>query len=301
MPNNIISDEPDRPVAVVLARRTADATQYFADEPASVSPVSPAAASASSPAAIGSDPLAADSTPPPGSAGIKLPELPGSIASGEGLVASIVPGTGRGRPKILPGIDDAAILAADAAIPREGVPTGPTAKLALFGAAAEGRSFVFVIDRSQSMGGDGLGAISEVAKELEVQLASISPDQTIQAVAYNQTAIYFTGRELLPADDANKKALSRWVSDLAAFGPTEHERALVAALKLKPEVIFLLTDGGDPELNAGQFRVIREQAAGRTTIHCLHFERGSPDPDSFLRRLAAENRGSYVYIDMSRR
>ena len=224
------------------------------------------------------------------------------MSSGDGLVAAVQPGTGRGRPKILPGLDDAAILAEDAAIPREAVPSGPTAKLSLFGsAAAEGRSFVFVIDRSQSMGGGGLGAISAAAKELAAQLGRLTPEQKFQVVAYNQSAVYFRQRELLAADDANQKALVRFVSDLAAYGPTEHQRGLLAALKLKPEVIFLLTDGGDPHLDPGQLRVIHEAAGGRTTIHCLHFGSGPADPDSFLRRLAAENRGSYLYIDMSGR
>jgi hypothetical protein len=302
VPPKGIEAETVRPAAIVLARRTASATQYFADEPENTSP---SAASASSNSAAsrpaGGDPLFSDASPPP-IAGVKLPELPGVLASGDGLVVVPQPGTGRGKPRILPGVGDAEILAADAAIPREAVPMGPTAKLALFGSAeAEGRSFVFVIDRSQSMGGDGLGAISAAAKELAAQLTALSPEQKVQAVAYNQTPVYFSGRGLLAADEANKKTLIRWVSDIAAFGPTEHERGLLAALKLRPEVIFLLTDGGDPEMHAGQFRVIREEAAGRTSIHCLHFGRGPADPDTFLRRLAAENRGSYVYIDMNTR
>jgi Ca-activated chloride channel family protein len=67
-------------------------------------------------------------------------------------------------------------------------------------------------------------------------------------------------------------------------------------------VIFLLTDGGDPVLHAGQLRQIREEAAGRTSIHCLHFGRGEAGAEpGFLKRLAAENGGSYVYIDMNRR
>ena len=58
--------------------------------------------------------------------------------------------------------------------------------------------------------------------------------------------------------------------------------------------------GGDPPLDLGHLRTIREQAAGRTSIHCLHFGRGPlRDSYNFLARIAGENRGSYVYIDMN--
>ena len=209
-----------------------------------------------------------------------------------------------GRPAIGPVLDEAALRAADAAIPREPVPTGPTARLALFGAAAEGRSFVFVIDRSASMGAEGLGVIQVAAKELAAQIHSLTLEQSFQVVAYNQSLTHFQGRELLPASDENQHRLVRFVADLAAFGQTDHIRGLLAALKLKPEVIYLLTDGGEPQPDSGQLRVVREQAGGRTTIHCLHFGRGAAGETAglgFLSRLANENRGSYVYIDVNGR
>ena len=199
-------------------------------------------------------------------------------------------------------IDEAAILADDASLHRPALPNGPKVKLSLFDAPpAEGHSFVFVIDRSASMGSGGLGAIGAAAKELEAQLGSLTGDQLFQVVAYNQSAVYFTGRELVPASEGNKQALVAYVRNLADFGQTEHERGLVAAFRLKPEVIYLLTDGGDPHLKPGQVKYLREQAGERTTIHCLHFGTGSEDaipPDHFLRRLAAETRGSYAFISV---
>ena len=108
--------------------------------------------------------------------------------------------------------------------------------------------------------------------------------------------------DFLSASEENQHKLVRFVADLAAFGQTEHTRGLLAALKLKPEVIYLLTDGGEPALDLGQLRIIREQAAGRTSIHCIQFGRGPVgEAASFLQRMAAENRGSYVYIDVNGR
>jgi hypothetical protein len=294
--------ETERPAGIVLVRREANETQYFSDDPRH-EPLEPAdAAAAASPGGRTAAVVLPASQPPPLAAGITLPSLPRAIVGGEGLVASPQPGSGRGRPVILPGLDDEAIRASDAAIPREVAPTGPTAQLSLFGSAsAVGRSFVFVIDRSQSMGGEGLGAISAAAKELTVQLEQLTAEQKFQVVAYNQS-VALLDRDLIPADETNKQRLVRFVADTAAYGQTEHLRGLLAALKLKPEIIFLLTDGGEPLLDNTQLRSIRESAGGRTSIHCLHFGRGpAPEGEHFLQRLAAENRGSYVYIDMNRR
>jgi len=198
---------------------------------------------------------------------------------------------------------EAAILAEDAKIPRPKVPTGPQARLSLFGSSqALGRSFVFVIDHSNSMGGAGLGAIHAAAKELEARIDQLTDQQTFQVVAYNQSIAWLTGQELIPATSDNKRKLVAFIDALAAYGQTEHRRGLLAALRLKPEVIFLLTDGGDPPLDAGQLKLIRDAAAGGTTIHCVHFGRGpTSDRGSFLARLARDNGGSYVYVDMKGR
>jgi hypothetical protein len=290
--------EADRPAAIVLVSRGAENVSYFSEDQTRPADSAPSASAAGG--ALANDALT-DSAPP--DAGIKLPDLPGGLMSGQGLVPAVAPGTGRGRPKLpFSTIDEEAVLAADALVPREVQPTGPTAKMSLFGSAAEGRSFVFAIDHSQSMGGDGLGAIAAAAKELAAQVTTLTSEQTLQVVSYNQTASYFSGRELIAASDENKAAIVRFVANLSAAGPTEHERGLRAALALKPEVIFLLTDGGDPHLKPAQIRTIADLAGTRTTIHSLHFGRSKEDEapaDHFLRRLATTTRGSYTFIAMS--
>jgi hypothetical protein len=106
---------------------------------------------------------------------------------------------------------------------------------------------------------------------------------------------------MLPATVGNKQQLIDFVKSLPAFGATEHEVGIFAALKLQPDAIFLLTDGGDPMLNSGQLKSIRAAAKG-TTIHCLHFGSGAKrDERSFLQILAEYTGGGYLYIDMAER
>jgi hypothetical protein len=296
-------EEADRAATIVLASRSPAKTEYFAEAASASAERHEVLRPAAEAAAAGGSSLPSPE-PPPAIVGMALPELPGALPPGEGLVVAAEANAGRSRGRVLPpGIDDAAILAEDALIPREYVPTGPTARLSLFGSAqAEGRSFVFVIDRSKSMGGGGLGAIEAAAKELEAQIGRLTEQQTFQVVAYNQSAAFLGERKLIAASEPNKERLIDFVKNLAAFGQTEHYHGLLAALRLKPEVIFLLTDAGDPHPGAGQLRAIREQAGGRTSIHCLQFGSGPlSESNNFLARLAAENRGSYAYIDMGGR
>jgi hypothetical protein len=236
-----------------------------------------------------------------------LPDVsqhPGVYLSGDGPGDAIVLHRG-GRPMLLPGFGDEEILRADALRNQPAGPSGPKAVVRLFGTvAASGRSFVFVIDRSKSMGGAGLGAISHAQKELLRELDRLTPEQTFQIVAYNHRRTQMSDRSLLPASEENVAAAEKFLSGIAANGPTEHDLALLAALRGKPDVIFLLTDGGDPFMNAQQIRTITTGAAGRTEIHCIHFGFGPPRDDEgarFLQKLARLNDGIYGYVDMSQR
>ncbi len=297
-------EEASHPASIVLARTTASAkTDYFTPDEKRPPETDSAAASADANSSELSVSLPTADSPPP-SALARLPELPGRLApSGETIVLKPQSTGGSGKSiSRLTAADKAAILAEDAARPRTAGPTGPEAKVSLFGSGeAVGRSFVFLIDRSQSMGGDGLGAIEAAAKELATSVANLEETHKFQVIAYNQKPLYLTGRELLPATAGNKQQLIDFVKSLPAFGATEHEVGIFAALKLKPDAIFLLTDGGDPMLNSGQLKTIRASAKG-TTIHCLHFGSGPRGGEpSFLQTLASSTGGSYLYVDMAER
>jgi von Willebrand factor type A domain len=250
--------------------------------------------------------MLANEPPPPGASGISLPSPNELVIAPDSVASASLSRAGSGRLKLpFSLIDEAAILADDASQHRPGLPTGPKATIRIFGSPpVEGHSFVFVIDRSASMGAGGLGAIGAAAKELAAQLGSLTADQKFQVVAYNESSVYFTGRELIPATDENKQKLVSYIANLGDYGQTEHERGLLAALRLKPEVIFLLTDGGDPHLRPGQINFLAEQAGARTSIHCIQFGTGTADAipaDHFLRRLAAETGGSYAFITVAGR
>jgi hypothetical protein len=198
---------------------------------------------------------------------------------------------------------EAAAVAAERAALEALMPQGPTTKVSVFGsAAAEGRTFTFVVDRSASMGEDGLGMLAVAQTQLEAAVAGMGPTHRFQIVAYNQRPTYLGPKQMTPATEDNKKLVKQFFLTLGAYGGTEHEIALVTALAAKPDVIFLLTDGGDPYLHAGNIRRLWELARGTTTIHCIQFGRGPPigEAAAWMKRLAEGTGGGYTYVDVNR-
>ena len=156
-------DDAARSGEIVLARREANETRYVnaSDERHEVlRPVTDASATTSAGLAV--------TDPPPLLAGIKLPELAGNVPIGDGVVGA-VPQTGSGRGH--PSAGQCGCRSCDScrgrAYSSRKNPDGTDGGVSLFGSQpAEGRSFVFAIDRSNSMGSEGLGAIQAAAKEL---------------------------------------------------------------------------------------------------------------------------------------
>jgi hypothetical protein len=198
---------------------------------------------------------------------------------------------------------EAAAVASERAALDALIPQGPTTKVSIFGSAkAEGRTFTFVVDRSASMGEDGLGMLGVAQTQLEAAVAGLGPTHRFQIVAYNQRPTYLGPKQMTPATEENKKLVKQFFLTLGAYGSTEHEIALVTALAAQPDVIFLLTDGGDPYLHAGQIRRLWELARGKTSIHCIQFGAGPPlaEAADWMKRLAEGTGGSYTYVDVNR-
>ncbi len=233
---------------------------------------------------------------------ISLPALEtGAIAANAGLVQSPRL-TVSGRSRIPSGLDPSAIFAEEAARKQALAARGPSTNLGLFGSdQASGRSFVFLIDRSKSMGGAGLGAMTAAENELVRAVQHLKPNHKFQIIAYHHQCVFLhKKRSLILATEENKQSIRGYLSGLAAFGATEHLTGLLTALRLAPDAIFLLTDGGDPHLSAVELARIAKLAAGKTAIHCIQFGSGPRQGEAnFLERLAAYCDGGYGYVDMS--
>ena len=196
---------------------------------------------------------------------------------------------------------DLKLIESDQRLLRSRAPQGEPATISVFGSGRmTGRSFVFVIDRSHSMGSQGLGVIMAAREELSAAINQLEPHHYFQIVGYHENTVTMSNRQLLPASPSNKLMVPGHIANLSAFGATNHENGLIAAAAFKPDVIVFLTDGGYPELNSGQLAMIHRIVPRNCQIHCVQFGVGSQQKKiNFMTRLADQNDGTFRYIDVT--
>ena len=177
------------------------------------------------------------------------------------------------------------------------------ARTSVFGATGVGYKFVYVFDRSSSMAVDHGRPLKAVKAELLASLKDLDSVHQFQIVFYNEKPTVFnpggSGR-LAFANQANKDRAERFIDRITADGNTQHDTALKLAIRLRPDVIFFLTDGDDPKLSRSQLDQIQRMASG-IAIHAIEFGQGpKPAAKSFLATLAEDNGGQYVYVDLAK-
>jgi von Willebrand factor type A domain len=165
-----------------------------------------------------------------------------------------------------------------------------------FPEAGTGRSVVFVIDRSLSMG--MYGALATARAAVLNALAQLPSGVRFQIVLYNRKAdlLYLRGATTLTLlDEEVRRDVERALADLDAVGSTDHVEALRVGLRLRPDVLYLVTDAGD--LRAAEAdavaRLNTQLTQGRTCIHTIELSRRPEQPDNPLRRVAVLNHGTY--------
>jgi hypothetical protein len=176
------------------------------------------------------------------------------------------------------------------------------ARTGMFGTTGVGRKFVYVFDRSASMGGSGQRALRAVKAELVESLKNLDTVHQFQIVFYNEKPTVFNpggaAGGLSFATQPNKDRALRFIETIVADGNTRHDTAIKLAIRLRPDVIFFLTDGDDPKLTRRELDQIQRTASG-ITINTIEFGPGpKPAEKSFLATLAEENDGQYVYVDL---
>jgi hypothetical protein len=296
-----VKSEPERIAGIVLTVRESDSETEYLD-PSDIQPVED---SADAVTATTQQNFAADAPPSMSdtSASPKI-SLPGFEfnQSNDAMQMAADQNDGQSQQPYRLTEADKKLIAADQAYFDSLKPAGPETSISVFGGGRmQGRSFVFLLDRSKSMGSGGLGVLSIAGKELATAVANLKPHHTFQILGYNSRTAPMKVPRLLPATDEHKLAVPKFIQDMVAFGKTEHEFALMSAISYRPDVIVLLSDGDDfGGMTDGKLKKIRQTTRGAVQIHCVQFGLGPAKAvTNFMQKLAQQNGGSFRYVDVN--
>ena len=166
-----------------------------------------------------------------------------------------------------------------------------------------GNNFVFVLDRSASMK-EYYNFLDFAKAELLSSVRKLRSPQKFQVVFYCEEAAIVTtrrkGPELMIAARANKLRTQRFLASVYPFDGTDHQKALLRAIRMRPDVIYLLTDANEPRLGPIELGQIHIEANG-IVINTIEIGFGPEPPDNsnFLVLLARKNGGRHTYIDIN--
>lgn len=161
-----------------------------------------------------------------------------------------------------------------------------------FGTQAAGDSFVFIVDQSGSMKG---ARFERAVEELVASLRQLGRQQRFLVIFYNSKAqpVFYRGHrnELVPA---TRKVVEYIISRIrlrSAAGGTDPSGALALALSLRPDAIFLLTDGKFDTPVRDQARELNTHGA---VIHTIAI--GYRESEPILRGIAEDHGGRYRFV-----
>jgi len=284
--------EADRPVGIAVVHQTNTGTEYFlagseggpANTPATESTTSAMPSSA-------------------------LPDNQGATAL-ESLLSDLVPDTtstpasGTNNSSIESGLTGVG-SSTGAGKSNGKFGTGDKTKTSFLGVEGTGTSFVYVLDRSDSMNVNSSAPMSVARRELINSIESLNEDNQFQIVFYNEAPIPLSSirgvsNRMHFAKETEKNRAKQFVRSMIANGGTEHLSALRMGLSFGSDVLFFMTDADEPRLTESQLLDLQEKALRtQTTIHTIQFRSGPQSGSGgWIKELAEMTKGTYRYVDV---
>ncbi len=162
-----------------------------------------------------------------------------------------------------------------------------------FGIKSSGRRFVYVIDRSGSMAA-GDGRFLKANKELLMSALRLTSRQQFFVCYFNVGQPLTMGGGFVKASRNGKQKLANWMVSVSPSGGTEPSVSLENAVRMKPDAVFLLTDGGFDGAALQRLRQINPPGKKQVSVNTVAFV--SRAGEQQLKQIASENRGDYRFV-----
>jgi hypothetical protein len=170
---------------------------------------------------------------------------------------------------------------------------------AFFGAYAEGKRFVFVLDSSRSMLQDDRWTYA--CNQLIDSLNGLQPEQEFYIICFDIKTSYLfnippSRAKFFQSDEKTLPRVKRWLRSHELGRATMPAEALQNALALEPDAIFLLSDGELQDNSLGLLRMINGFSATyrQIPIHTVHLF--SDEGRETLQLIARENSGTFTPV-----
>jgi len=163
----------------------------------------------------------------------------------------------------------------------------PWRQTSFFGIRAEGQLFIYVVDCSGSMLDDD--RLVRAKRELRRSVTNLQLPQRFQIIFYNDRPVPIMGELPRSADLTAKTQMNQWLRLIEPDGGTDPRGALGMALAVRPDAIFLLSDGEFPD---GTVEAIAKKNPRKVPIHCVDLSGGEAGDQ--LQRIARESGGQYA-------
>jgi hypothetical protein len=160
-------------------------------------------------------------------------------------------------------------------------------EISFFGVEGKGSTIIYVIDMSGSMAGYRL---ERAKKELWESVKHLNRSQSFCILFFHGQMVAPMGVQVARATPAIKRKTWDALSLVEAFDGTDPSDAVQAAISLRPDVIYVLSDGEfEPEAVPAVASMNKDAGIIINTI-------GFQIDAQSLRQIAQENRGEYRFI-----
>ena len=161
-----------------------------------------------------------------------------------------------------------------------------------YGLGNDGQSLVYIVDCSDSMHENG--KFKRATAELMRTLESLSAKQKFFVIFFNNGAFPMDADAPIEATRENVEDVGRWLRNVEPGGGTDPLPALTYALSLKPDAIFLLSDGEFDPLVIDDLRVQNQVKEKPIPINTVSFY--SREAVGIMKTIARQSGGKFRFV-----
>jgi hypothetical protein len=174
-------------------------------------------------------------------------------------------------------------------------------KTPVFGAGGDAHFIVFMCDATGSM----INKMATLKDELGKAVTGLKPTQSFNVIFFQDIKVEAFQTSLVPATPENKRKVGAYLEGVTATGKTDPLPGMELALKLHPQLIYLLTDAADfPEPDKLVALIKKYNSDRKIKINTILFVQNQSehnaniDSESLMKQIAAENGGNFRWVEI---